>query len=40
MKPTAATKLNNQQAERLMNANRCITARDFAIAVNSGARSA
>jgi hypothetical protein len=32
--------LNNQHAEGLMSANRCITARDFAAAVNCGAPSA
>lgn len=40
MQPTAVTEPNNELGERLMSANRCITIRDVATAVNAGASSA
>jgi hypothetical protein len=40
VQPTAVTEPNNELGERLMSANRCITIRDVATAVNAGASSA
>jgi len=40
VQPTAVTEPNNELGERLMSANRCITIRDVATAVNADANSA
>jgi hypothetical protein len=40
VQPTAVTEPNNELGERLMSANRCITIRGVAAAVNAGASSA
>jgi len=40
VQPTAVTEPNNELGERLMSANRCITIRDVATAVNADASSA